>query len=210
MAACNTYPLYDYDVQLCSRLGGLKIIGIDEAGRGPLAGPVVAAAVVLNLSNPIDGINDSKKVPQGKRELLFTKICSQAAAWGVGMASPEEIDTHNILQATFLAMQRALAAAGTAWDIACIDGNQFVPRIEKKRQMPIVKGDGISASIAAASIVAKVTRDRIMDEYHAIYPQWNFLQHKGYPTLLHRTTIGTLGICPIHRKSFCKKFMPAI
>jgi len=210
MAVCNTDVLYAFDRQFCNEYNGIRIAGVDEAGRGPLAGPVVAAAVILDLTAPIPGINDSKKVSACARERLYPAICSGAIAWGVGMASPEEIDTYNILQATFLAMQRALSAAGTGWNIACIDGNQFIPQMEKHRQKPIVKGDGISASIAAASIIAKVTRDRIMEAYHAEYPQWNFLQHKGYPTAQHRSCISTIGICPIHRKTFCKKFMPAV
>jgi ribonuclease HII len=208
MGAYNTEILYAFDRQLSREHN--RIIGVDEAGRGPLAGPVVAAAVILDLNNPISGVNDSKKVSARSRERIFTAICSNALAWGIGTASPEEIDTHNILQATFMAMDRALRAAGADWNIACIDGNQYVPQLEKNRQIPIVKGDGISASIAAASIIAKVTRDRIMENYHTDYPQWNFLQHKGYPTAQHRDCIGKIGICPIHRKSFCRKFMPVI
>jgi ribonuclease HII len=182
-----------------------RVIGIDEAGRGPLAGPVVAAAVILDLQQPLDGVNDSKKVAPEKRARLYDAICTTALAWAVGQASHEEIDRYNILQATFLAMKRALDGIRETWTIALIDGNQYIPTVAKPLQQPVVGGDGMSASIAAASIVAKVTRDRIMEQYHCRYPGWDFSIHKGYPTERHRKLIEELGLCDIHRKSFCKK-----
>jgi ribonuclease HII len=183
------------------------VVGIDEAGRGPLAGPVVAAAVVLDLNDPISGINDSKKVAPKKREILYDEIAAKARAWAVASASPEEIDKYNILRATLLAMKRALDDIGHAWSIVLVDGNQYIASVPRTVQKPVIKGDGLSASIAAASIMAKVTRDRIMAEYHKLYPEWDFHVHKGYPTARHRELIGKLGLCGIHRKSFCGKFL---
>jgi ribonuclease HII len=181
-------------------------VGIDEAGRGPLAGPVVAAAVVLDLSAPIDGVNDSKKIKPEKREMLYEQICCKARSWAVGEASHEEIDRYNILQATFLAMKRAVDKIKVSWNLALVDGNQYIPSLDKAIQKPVVKGDGQSASIAAASIIAKVTRDRIMERYHQEFPDWDFASHKGYPTQRHRQCIGQFGLCGIHRKSFCTNF----
>jgi ribonuclease HII len=201
----DTGGLYLFDKDILSRATG-PLVGIDEAGRGPLAGPVVAAAVILDLTRPIDGVDDSKKVAPEKRERLYAAICQGAVAWGVGEASHEEIDRHNILQATFLAMARALDNIRMPWGVALVDGNQYIPAVARAAQRPIVRGDGLSASVAAASIVAKVTRDRIMGRYHHQYPQWDFAAHKGYPTLGHRRRIGEIGLSEIHRKSFCKKF----
>jgi ribonuclease HII len=201
----NTGALYDFDIAF-EREHQRSIIGIDEAGRGPLAGPVVAAAVILDLSKPIDGINDSKKISPAKREKLFDAIRCGAKAWSVGQASHEEIDEYNILQATFLAMNRALDGICAEWSLALVDGNQCIPAIDRSLQVPIVKGDTLSASIAAASIIAKVTRDRIMEGHHRDYPGWDFAVHKGYPTARHRQRIKDLGLCAIHRKSFCTHF----
>jgi ribonuclease HII len=201
----DTAALYVFDIDFERQQNG-RVIGIDEAGRGPLAGPVVAAAVILDLGRPIDGVNDSKKVAPKKRARLFDAICGQALAWAIGEASHEEIDRYNILQATFLAMQRALDNIHDTWALALVDGNQYIPTIARPLQRPVVRGDGQSASIAAASIVAKVSRDRIMEQYHRQYPEWDFLTHKGYPTERHRRRIEELGLCDIHRKSFCKKF----
>ena len=206
MALFNTSALYEFDIS-CERALNVRVVGIDEAGRGPLAGPVVAAAVILDLRRPIDGIFDSKKVSPKNRERLSDSIRANASAWALGEASPEEIDCVNILQATFLAMQRALNAIASPWSMALIDGNQFLPTIDRAVQKPVVKGDGLSASIAAASILAKVRRDRIMEEYHRRYPQWDFAAHKGYPTARHRDLIRAHGISSIHRISFCKKFL---
>jgi ribonuclease HII len=205
MARYDVSALYGFDREFESY--GQKVIGIDEAGRGPLAGPVVAAAVMLDLENPINGIFDSKKVAPGKRIELYGQICSKAGAWAVGLASEKEIDRYNILQATFLAMQRAIDGISKAWTIALVDGNQYIPTIQKSSQKAVVKGDGLSASIAAASIIAKVTRDRIMEEYDSRYPLWKFATHKGYPTAEHREIIGRIGICEIHRKTFCTRFV---
>ena len=199
----DTAALYVFDRTFERRHNG-RVIGIDEAGRGPLAGPVVAAAVILDLQKPIEGVNDSKKVAPPKRVRLFDVICDSALAWAVGEASHEEIDRYNILQATFLAMKRALDGIRETWTMALIDGNQYIPTIARPLQQPVVKGDGKSASIAAASIIAKVTRDRIMEDYHRLYPGWDFSVHKGYPTERHRRRIEKIGLCDIHRKSFCK------
>lgn len=196
-----TQKLYAFD---CEEAGdGAILIGIDEAGRGPLAGPVVAAAVCLDSSRPIEGVNDSKKLTAGQRELLYETIVATASAWAVGSASPEEIDKINILQATFAAMMQAVEGIGVAWDRALVDGNKTVPRIASARQKAVVKGDARSASIAAASIIAKVTRDRIMNDYHRQYPDYGFDVHKGYGTELHRKRIAEFGLCAIHRVSFC-------
>ena len=184
--------------------------GVDEAGRGPLAGPVVAAAVLFpKLSLSIDLfslINDSKKLSEAKRELVYEKLRASDAIIGVGLATVEEIDQINILQASLLAMTRAIdqLCASVLPDMALIDGNKS-PKITIPT-LPIVKGDSKSYSIAAASIVAKVERDRMMADYAAQYPQYEFDKHKGYPTALHLEKVSTFGLLPIHRKTFgpCK------
>ncbi len=157
--------LYSYDFLIEHEINK-KIVGVDEVGRGPLAGPVVAAAVCLDLNNIIDGVNDSKKLSESAREKLYDKITNKAIAWSVASASPEEIDKINILQASLLSMKRALEKINYNWEYVLVDGNQYVPGIDKCKQRTIVEGDAKSASIAAASIIAKVTRDRIMAEYH--------------------------------------------
>ncbi len=184
-----------------------RVAGIDEAGRGPLAGPVVAAAVQLDLSNPIPGINDSKKLSAQKREALYDIITAQALAWSVASVSPEEIDRINILQASLRAMKIALDTLNTQWSMALIDGNQPLHALSPDQQLTLVKGDGKSASIAAASIIAKVTRDRIMRKYHTQYSEYGFDSHKGYPTEKHRTCVRKYGLSPIHRKTFCEKIL---
>lgn len=184
-----------------------KIIGIDEAGRGPLAGPVVASAVRLDLNAAIDGINDSKKLTAAARERLYDEITQKAIAWSVASSSPEEIDKYNILNATFMAMKRALDLLKINWEYVIIDGNQALPDIEKNRQRTIVEGDGKSASIAAASIIAKVTRDRMMLEYDKQYPVYEFHLNKGYATEHHRNCIAEHGLCEIHRRTFCETFL---
>ncbi|MGB7567050.1 MAG: ribonuclease HII [Chitinivibrionales bacterium] len=206
MAPFDSMPLYAFDVAQELKHSA-HVVGIDEAGRGPLAGPVVAAAVVLDLNNPISSINDSKKVRPQKRDFLYDEIAKKARAWAVASASPEEIDKYNILQATFMAMKRALDTIGMWWSLVLVDGNQYIASLPRTVQKPVIKGDGLSASIAAASIMAKVTRDRIMTEYHREYPEWDFHVHKGYATQRHRDLIGRLGLCGIHRKSFCGKFL---
>jgi ribonuclease HII len=180
---------------------GYKIIaGIDEAGRGPLAGPVVAAAVVLPMDFRIDGINDSKKLTSKQRDTAYEYITKAAAHIGLGVVSPQEIDQINILQATCKAMRIAFEAIGAKVDICLIDGLPM--KNFGHPHKAIVGGDGKSASIAAASIIAKVTRDRIMCKYDSIYPGYGFASHKGYGSELHLRMIREMGICEIHRKSF--------
>ena len=177
-----------------------NIAGVDEAGRGPLAGPVVAAAVIFSSSIDIAGLDDSKKLSAKKRDELFPKIQKSAVAYGVAVVDPKVIDEINILQAARLAMQDAVNQLKPVPDLLLIDGNQ---KIESSLdQWAIIKGDSKSLSIAAASILAKVTRDRIMDDYHKVYPQYQFNRHKGYGTKLHRTLIQEHGPCPIHRSTF--------
>lgn len=181
------------------------ICGVDEAGRGPLAGPVVAAAVILPKGHAIEGVNDSKKLTEKKREALYDIIIDQCVSFGIGEADENEIDEINILQATFLAMNRAVQNLTVKPEIALIDGNQS-PHLNIAERM-IVKGDAKSASIATASILAKVTRDRYMLEMAEKYPQYMFQKHKGYGTKLHYEMIEKYGICPIHRRSFLKKVL---
>ena len=195
--------LYQHDISASQSMGGIKIAGVDEVGRGPLAGPVVAAAVILNLNSPIEGINDSKKLKPKLRNELYEKIITSGCVYGIGIISPDEIDRINILQATFLAMKRALEKLDGLYDLLLVDGNQLIAGIDKKLQKTIVGGDGVSANIAAASIVAKVTRDRIMEELHGQYPVYDFYGNKGYGTERHRAMIMEHGLSPVHRKSFC-------
>ena len=187
---------------------GLHVIcGVDEAGRGPLAGPVCAAAVILPEHLQIPGLNDSKKLTDKKRRELFPVIQQQAIAYGIGLASEAEIDEINILQATFLAMRRALSQLSIRPEIALIDGNR-----ETDFGLPVktvVKGDSLSANIAAASVLAKVTRDNIMVELAQQYPEYGFEIHKGYGTKAHYEALRTYGPSPIHRRSFLKKFYGA-
>lgn len=180
------------------------ICGVDEAGRGPLAGPVCAAAVVLPKHLCLPGLTDSKKLTDKKRRELFPLIRQQALAYGIGFASEEEIDEINILQATFLAMKRALAQLDCRPELALIDGNR-----ETDFGLPVktvVKGDSLSANIAAASVLAKVSRDDVMVELAKTYPQYGFDVHKGYGTKAHYQALETFGPCPAHRRSFLKKF----
>ena len=180
------------------------ICGVDEAGRGPLAGPVCAAAVILPRDLEIPGLTDSKKLTDKKRRELFPIIKEQAVAYGIGFASEQEIDEINILQATFLAMQRAIDQLEGKADLALIDGNR-----QKDFGLPavtVVKGDSLSASIAAASVLAKVTRDDLMLEMAETYPEYGFEIHKGYGTKAHYEALRKHGASPIHRQSFLKKF----
>ena len=177
-----------------------RICGVDEAGRGPLAGPVCAAAVILPPDVELPGLNDSKKLSEKKRELLFPLIQEQAVAWSVAFASVEEIEELNILRATFLAMNRAIAGLNVKPDLALIDGNQ-----NREIAMPsrtVIHGDARCACIAAASILAKVSRDRLMKELAVRYPQYGFEKHKGYGTKAHYAALREYGPCPIHRRSF--------
>ena len=185
--------------------GFLTVCGIDEAGRGPLAGPVYAAAVILPKGHIVEGVNDSKKISEKKRELLIDKIISECVCYSVGVATEQEIDELNILQATFLAMRRAVDGLTVKPDIALIDGNKK-PGLDIA-QWDIVKGDSKSASIAAASIIAKVSRDRYMLEMAEKYPEYQFEKHKGYGTKLHYEMIEKYGVSPIHRKTFLKKIL---
>ena len=180
------------------------ICGVDEAGRGPLAGPVCAAAVILPANLEIPGLTDSKKLTDKKRRELYPVIKERAIAYGIGFSSEQEIDEINILQATFLAMQRAIDQLAVKPDLALIDGNR-----QKDFGVPaktVVKGDSLSASIAAASILAKVTRDDLMLEQAEMYPQYKFDIHKGYGTKAHYEALREFGPCPIHRMTFLKKF----
>ena len=184
--------------------GHTAICGVDEAGRGPLAGPVCAAAVILPKDLQIPGLNDSKKLSDKRRRELFPIIQEQAIAYGIGFASEQEIDEINILQATFLAMKRALAQLEGKADFALIDGNR-----ETDFGLPVmtvVKGDSRSANIAAASVLAKVSRDNVMDELAKEYPQYGFEIHKGYGTKAHYAALTEHGASPVHRKTFLKKF----
>ena len=184
--------------------GIVTICGVDEAGRGPLAGPVCAAAVILPPHLEIPGLDDSKKLTDKRRRELAPIIKEQALAYGIAFATHEEIDQINILQATFLAMDRAIAQLEGKADFALIDGNR-----EKDFGIPVqtvVKGDSLSANIAAASVLAKVTRDDYMDEMAKQYPQYGFEIHKGYGTKAHYEALRTYGHCAIHRLSFLKKF----
>lgn len=184
--------------------GIVTICGVDEAGRGPLAGPVCAAAVILPAGLEIPGLNDSKKLSDKRRRELMPVIKEQAISYGIAFASNEEIDEINILQATFLAMERALAQLKVEPELALIDGNRqknFGIKVET-----IVKGDSLSANIAAASVLAKVTRDDYMVQMAQQYPQYGFDIHKGYGTKAHYEALRAYGPCPIHRMTFLKKF----
>lgn len=185
---------------------GKKIVcGIDEAGRGPLAGPVYAAAVVLPFGTVIDGVNDSKKISEKKREYLFDVIKEKSVCFNVAFATAEEIDDVNILNATFLAMKRAVQGLKESPDFALVDGNRL-PSLDIPCAA-IVKGDSLSESIACASILAKVERDRFMKRESEKYPQYFFEKHKGYGTKIHVEALKKYGPCPIHRKTFLKKIL---
>jgi ribonuclease HII len=174
--------------------------GVDEAGRGPLAGPVVAAAVIINPGDEIPGVRDSKLLTPGQREQLYQIITARALSWGLGIVGPRDIEKHNILQATIKAMKEAVLNLDPSPDFLLIDGINPLPL--DTPQQTIKKGDARCPSISAASIVAKVTRDRLMLEYHRVYPLYNFACHKGYPTKEHREAIRRYGCCEIHRKTF--------
>lgn len=198
-----------YEIEgLCRQKGFQAVCGVDEAGRGPLAGPVCAAAVILNPEDPIQGLNDSKQLSAKRREQLFEEICSRALAFSVGWADQEEIDRINILQAAFLAMRRAAEGLSLPPDLILVDGNRN-PAIPGAPNHCLVKGDAKCAAIAAASILAKVSRDRLMEELALQYPGYGFAVHKGYGTKAHRQAILEKGPCPIHRKTFLKKLLAA-
>ena len=189
----------------CRQNGYKLIAGIDEVGRGPLAGPVVTAAVILKENDLIEGINDSKKLSAAKRESLYDIILNRAVAYAFGVVSSEEIDSINILQATYKAMRQALSSLSIKPDFVLADA-VTIPGIDIKQQ-GIIKGDAKSISIGAASIIAKVYRDRMMDEYAKIYPEYGFEQNKGYGSQSHIEAIKKFGPCPIHRKTFIKNFV---
>jgi ribonuclease HII len=183
-----------------ARKGWRDIAGVDEAGRGPLAGPVVSAAVILPTAFDDSGVTDSKKLTAAKRDILYERIYVQAVAVGIGIVDPLEIDRINILQASLLAMAMAVKNLVPRPGFLLIDGTFRIPSDLPQEAIP--KGDALSISIAAASIIAKVTRDRLMQNYHHYYPQFDFPRHKGYPTESHRAAIQKYGCCPIHRRSF--------
>ena len=188
---------FENDVQA---KGYLTIAGIDEAGRGPLAGPVVSAAVILPQGFPAGDIKDSKKLSSSKREVLYEIIYEHSVSVGTGIVDPCEIDRINILRASLLSMRMSVDNLCPQPDYLLIDGPHRIP--SQLPQMPIKKGDSLSVSIAAASIIAKVTRDRLMERYHEEYPQFGFCQHKGYPTKRHKEAIRQHGCCYIHRRTF--------
>ncbi len=186
--------------------GFSAVCGVDEAGRGPLAGPVCAAAVILPEGLVIEGLNDSKKLTEKKREALYDVIKEKALAYSIAFATVEEIEEYNILQATFMAMTRAVEGLSVTPDYALIDGNKIPPQLTVPAQA-VISGDALSYSIAAASVLAKVTRDRYMVEMDEKYPAYDFKKHKGYGTKVHREAILEVGPSPIHRMSFLKNIL---
>lgn len=188
----DTLPLFDYANEL--------ICGVDEAGRGPLAGPVFAAAVILDPRRPIEGLRDSKKIPEARRDSLALEIKAYALAWAVAQCSEAEIDQLNILQASMLAMRRAVEALRVVPTLALIDGNRCP--VMSIRSEAIIQGDDKVASISAASILAKTSRDAAMVALHALHPQYGFDQHKGYPTEMHLERLRLHGVSPVHRKTY--------
>jgi len=191
--------MLEYEIRAANQ-GYRFVIGVDEAGRGPLAGLVVAGAVLFPKKVSLDGLDDSKKLSEKTREKFFPEIIKTALTYGVGIVSVEVIEKINILQAALLAMKQAVENCKPPPDLLLIDGNKRI--VHPAQQWPIVKGDSKSLSIAAASVLAKVTRDRIMQEYHQSYPEYEFDRHKGYPTKRHKEKIRQFGPCPIHRKTF--------
>lgn len=194
-----------FDQEFREMCGGL-ICGVDEAGRGPLAGPVYAAAVILSPEYPIIGLNDSKKLSEKKRETLYDIIIEEAVAYCIASASVDEIETYNILGATYLAMTRAVEGLSQTPALALIDGNRIPPNLTLPAKT-VVKGDALSESIAAASILAKVSRDRVLKELDKQYPQYGFAVHKGYGTAAHTAALREFGPCPEHRPSFLRKIL---
>jgi ribonuclease HII len=191
--------LWKFENEVCKQ-GFTQIAGIDEAGRGPLAGPVVSAAVILPDDFDAEGVDDSKKLTPAKRDKLYRKIVDGARTVGVGIVDWAQIDRINILQAALLSMAKAAGKLNPTPDFLLIDGSFTIPSDTHQKAIP--KGDSLSISIAAASIIAKVTRDRIMAQYHVKYPEYGFDRHKGYPTRAHKEAIAAYGISPIHRLTF--------
>lgn len=200
----NDFNWLEYEQRAISS-GYKAVCGVDEAGRGPLAGPVCAAAVILPPNTIIDGVNDSKKLSEKKREKLFDVIKEKSLSYSIAFATIDEIEEMNILNATLLAMKRAIEGLNIKADYAMIDGNRL-PKLEIPAEY-IIKGDAKSMSIACASILAKVSRDRLCYKYAEEYPQYGFDKHKGYGTKLHREAIIEYGPCPYHRMSFLKKII---
>ncbi len=194
--------IYERDVY---SKGNKFIAGIDEAGRGPLCGPVVAAAVILKEGEYIEGVNDSKKLSESKRDKLYEEITNKAISWSVGIVDEKIIDDINILEATRIAMKQAVEGLSVTPDHVLVDAEKHIPI--KVPYTPIIKGDSLSVSIAAASIIAKVTRDRMMYEIDKKYPEYEFAKNKGYGTKSHMEAIEKYGLTDIHRRSFCKKFL---
>ena len=201
LARLEAMCAYEREYAACT-----AICGIDEAGRGPLAGPVAAGAVILPKDCRILYLNDSKNLTPARRDALFDEIREKAVAFCIGISSPERIDEINILQATYEAMRKAVAGLSVQPDLLLNDA-VTIPEVQI-RQVPIVKGDAKSVSIAAASILAKVTRDRMMEEYDAMWPEYGFAKHKGYGTAQHIAALKEYGPCPIHRRSFIGHFVP--
>ena len=198
--------MLDFSYEIEAHENGYNVVcGVDEAGRGPLAGPVFAAAVILPENYSHEILNDSKKLSEKKRDLVYDDIIRDAICWSVGIADEKEIDEINILNATFLAMKRAVDGLKIKPDLAYIDGNQY-PKTGVK-EITIVKGDGKCMSVAAASIIAKVSRDRFMLEIAEKYPEYQFSKHKGYGTKLHYEMIEKYGVSPVHRRTFLKKIL---
>ena len=195
-------PLYEMDAEIRAQHG--IFCGVDEAGRGPLCGPVSVAACILNPDDPIEGLNDSKKLSEKKREALYEQLVSRALAWKVILVGPEIIDRDNILQATMGGMRQAVEELDITPNYVVVDGNRCPTGLSMPCEA-MVKGDARSASISAASILAKVTRDRYMCELDKQFPQYKLAQHKGYPTKLHYELIAQYGIQPFYRRSFLKK-----
>jgi ribonuclease HII len=200
LARLETMKEYEYTYEACA-----AICGIDEAGRGPLCGPVVAGAVILPKDCQILYLNDSKKLSEKRREELFLEIQEKAVAWSVGIVGPDVIDEINILQATYQAMRQAISGLCVQPDLLLNDA-VTIPGVDIM-QIPIVKGDAKSVSIAAASVMAKVTRDHMMCEYDKLYPEYGFAKHKGYGTAAHIAALKEYGPCPIHRRTFIKNFV---
>lgn len=198
-------PDFSYE-NIAKEKGYSFVCGVDEAGRGPLAGPVCAAAVILPDDVQIEGLNDSKKLSEKKREALYDVICEKAIAYSICYGTLEEIEQYNILEATYIAMNRAINSLNVKADFALIDGNR-IPRNIAIPCETVIKGDAKSCSIAAASILAKVTRDRLLLEYDKKYPQYGFAAHKGYGTKAHYEAIKEHGVCEVHRLSFLKNVL---
>lgn len=198
--------MLDFSYENEAHENGFNVVcGVDEAGRGPLAGPVFAAAVILPDNYSHDILNDSKKLSEKKRDMVYDDIIKDAISWSVGIADEKEIDDINILNATFLAMKRAVEGLSIKPDLAYIDGNQY-PKTGVK-EITIIKGDSKCMSVAAASIIAKVSRDRFMLEIAEKYPEYQFEKHKGYGTKLHYEMIEKYGVSPVHRRTFLKKIL---